>query len=592
VLLLALGLLLLLGAATFEPERWPGVVGDEATYLAAAMSLAWDQDVVYQQRDLERFRRLLRRDPQGLILQRHDDGRLLFSKPLGYPLLLAPFVRAWPVRGAAIANAALLVATALAVALVMGRYLGPAAPLWVACFVFASVTFGHVFWAHADLTMACSLAIALVLLLRVRDVAAPRARSTVFALVLAGLMLGSLVAARPLYAPVLLVAPLVARGVRRWAWVFAGVVLMVVLSVAANGILHGTWTSYAGERHSFDASTGYPFDASDPRADAAASPAAPPARLSASWTERLLPFGFDLQLFGHNLRYLLAGRHVGLVPYFLPVLLGLAAWRPRAESGAALVAFALVAIAFLVLRPFNFYGGGGALANRYLLPVYPLFWFLPALSSPLAGASLARDAAGTGRRLAPSRAWLPPLCIAALAAPFLWSLWSAPRAYLFDQHGGYRYVTRFAQDWLPYETSQSWLKPSGREDFELDAKGVRLWVKPLSPAIEAIDEATLRLVPSRGPSQVLIGSPVPLAALTVELVGSHSEVLEQGLRPPVASAVHRMWWDGDRFHLYTLSLERLFGRDFEAEPSEPAESSVWQLRIEAETSIGTNESKR
>src|SRR5262245_62634255 len=30
---------------------------------------------------------------------------------------------------------------------------------------------------------------------------------------------------------------------------------------------------------------------------------------------------------------------------------------------------------FLLTRPFNFYGGGGAIANRYFLPLYPAFWF-------------------------------------------------------------------------------------------------------------------------------------------------------------------------------------------------------------------------
>ena len=31
----------LVGAATFDRRSWPGVVGDEATYLMAAESLAW-----------------------------------------------------------------------------------------------------------------------------------------------------------------------------------------------------------------------------------------------------------------------------------------------------------------------------------------------------------------------------------------------------------------------------------------------------------------------------------------------------------------------------------------------------------------------
>ena len=45
-----LGLLLaatLIGALTFDRRSWPGLVGDEATYLMQAQSLAWDLDDVY-----------------------------------------------------------------------------------------------------------------------------------------------------------------------------------------------------------------------------------------------------------------------------------------------------------------------------------------------------------------------------------------------------------------------------------------------------------------------------------------------------------------------------------------------------------------
>jgi hypothetical protein len=42
-----LGLLLaatLAGAATLDRRRWPGLAGDEATYLMQAQSLVWDGD--------------------------------------------------------------------------------------------------------------------------------------------------------------------------------------------------------------------------------------------------------------------------------------------------------------------------------------------------------------------------------------------------------------------------------------------------------------------------------------------------------------------------------------------------------------------
>jgi hypothetical protein len=55
------------------------------------------------------------------------------------------------VRGAAIANALFLALAACVAARALRSTVEAAAPWLVACFVFASVVFGHVFWAHPDL---------------------------------------------------------------------------------------------------------------------------------------------------------------------------------------------------------------------------------------------------------------------------------------------------------------------------------------------------------------------------------------------------------------------------------------------------------
>ena len=103
-----LGLLLaatLLGAATLDRRDWPGLVGDEAAYLMQAESLAFDLDLVYSRADFDRFAARWRRPPEGLILQSGDRGETLtYGKPALYSAWLAPFVRASPGRGPAIAN--------------------------------------------------------------------------------------------------------------------------------------------------------------------------------------------------------------------------------------------------------------------------------------------------------------------------------------------------------------------------------------------------------------------------------------------------------------------------------------------------------
>ena len=98
-----LGVLLaatLAGAATFDRRTWPSLVGDEATYLMAAASLAWDHDLRYERRDYDRFFARWGVQPDGLILQRADGGKtLVFGKPVAYSLYLGPFARLAPSRG-------------------------------------------------------------------------------------------------------------------------------------------------------------------------------------------------------------------------------------------------------------------------------------------------------------------------------------------------------------------------------------------------------------------------------------------------------------------------------------------------------------
>ncbi len=295
----------------------------------------------------------------------------------------------------------------------------------MAAFLFASVTFAYVFWAHADLFLACLTALALALAYgRSGPVEAgrrlPAAPPAAWRLVAAGALLAVVVLARPLYAPLLLPAVLAApRGSRRRAATALGAAFVTVTLVAtlANLAARGSWTSYGGERRSYYSYTGFPLvdaTAGDWREQVA-------EHGTHGWLKlETLEMGFDARQTAWNVVYYLVGRHVGVLPYFLPLLLGLVAWR-RGEGRWALPLAAVCAAALLFwVRPFNFYGGGGTIANRYFLPAYPALWFL------------------AGRPLRGGRAWLPPLAVAALAAPFLWPLWTAPRAFPIAADGGYR----------------------------------------------------------------------------------------------------------------------------------------------------------
>lgn len=534
-----LGLLLLAtlaAAATLDRREWPAFVGDEATYLLEAQSLAWDFDVRYTRADYDRFVEQWGRKPEGMILQSADGGRtLVYGKPAVYSLYLAPFLRISPTRGAGVANALALALAAGMAAWALQRRIGSVAPLWVAAWVFASVTFAYVFWVHSDLFLMCLTAIALSL-----------AYGGGRRWVLVGILLAVVILSRPLYAGLLLpVALAVPREDRRRTVVLlaGGALGLAVLATGANLGVRGTWTSYGGDRQSFYGSTGFPGVDARPWGEQIEE------RGTHGWVkEETLQIGFDVRQTAWNVLYYLAGRDVGLLPYFLPLVLGFLAFRPGEGRWALVLAVVAAAAVLFWLRPFNFYGGGGAMANRYFLPLYPALWFLAA------------------KPVRPVRGTLAAVAVTLLAAPFLLPLWSAPRAFPLNSKEGYRYVSAAAVRWLPYETTLSHLKPSGHEDFLHHG----LWVKLLTPSLSP-DAKGVRIGLAPGqPGELLVGSEQPLAGLRIRLPPRGPDSLEvTGAEPveavrredggttlrfrPRLRAHHRMWWLKD-LYLYEIGI--------------------------------------
>ncbi len=565
----------LAGAAVLDRRDWPGLVGDEAAYLMQAESLAFDLDVRYSRADFDRFAARWQRPPEGLILQSGDRGETLtYGKPALYSAYLAPFVRVSPGRGPAIANALLLALAAMASARTLGRALGAAAPAWVAVFVFGSVAFGNVFWAHADLFLMSLTALGLALVHGGTDAASEGRRPLVpwaaGRWAAAGALLAAVVLSRPLYAPLLLPAAWAALGLprgrrgRALGALAAGVLAFAAVSIAASAVQRGSWTPYGGERMGFYSHTGFP-EVDLPAGGWSAELARRPG--SGSWVaSEKLRVPARPKVWAWDALYLLAGSHVGLLPYYLPAFLGLAAWRPGTRRWPLVAAAAAVAVAFVVIRPFNFYGGGAALANRYFLPAFPALWFLAA---PRPDGSPRR---GRWR-------WLAPAVTVLLAAPFLWPLWTAPLAHPLAPEGGWRYVSAAARRLLPYETTLDHLKPSGRDDF---AHG-ELWIKPLTPSVRGQDEeGWIRLEPIGGgplQAELLIGVTQPLRAVEVETPPGSPALRFGGVEDGSAAsspapgggariyriqprqvARHPMWWSyGEDYHLYRLRIEAAAG---------------------------------
>ena len=557
---LALGVPLALLAAgvllTTRPQVWPGPFGDEATYLMAAESLAFDFDFRYTQADRSRYVERNGHQPEGLILQSPDGGkRLIYAKPVVYPLAIAPFVRVGGVRGALFANFLFLVLAGWLAAKRLERRLGEAAWPLVSVAIFASVMFAHVFWIHADLFYACLVAIGLALSLDRERTDGDQPEVTFVSRL--GVVCLILVAfARPFYATLLLAPFLFALGRGRSPrTLFAPALVVLAALVTWNILVRENWTSYSGERQGYYQHTGFPGDTN-----------------AATWNERLearganrwgaseaLRQGFDLRQFAWNLIYLPLGQTVGLLPYFMPGLLCLFLLR-SGEVRVTLVVLVLAAtLAFVIVRPFNFWGGGGSMGNRYFLPLYPALWFTV-------------GAIANGRRV------LLAIGATALAASlFLFPTWLHPDAYPRSDDGGYPWVSGFARTLLPYETTQSHLKPAGREDFLHGA----LWIKPLRPGTRPAqenDQGSPIVWNKQKPGRLLVGSRHPLEQLVLRLseadVGlrggrvierqAAQDGAEQVTLEPRVRAKHPMWWTADDLFLYSIGFTNRSDSDLES----------------------------
>ena len=144
------------------PRTSYGLKSDEATYVAAALSAAYDRDLAFDRHDLERFAGLYHSGPDGIFLKRGkqlrirvrapfpfvhlvkqedpDENRLYFGKALAYPLFAAPFVRYFGLNGLLLFHVVLLaVAAVVAYVFLVAQSPPVSAAAFVTAFFGASV---------------------------------------------------------------------------------------------------------------------------------------------------------------------------------------------------------------------------------------------------------------------------------------------------------------------------------------------------------------------------------------------------------------------------------------------------------------------
>ena len=399
------------------PRTGFGIKGDEATYVAMALSVAYDGDLAFEARDLERFYRVYNSGPEGIFLKRGatasyrfteafpfvqretraDDqpDRLYFGKAYISSVAAAPFVRLAGLNGL------LLFHTLLAAGVIwLGSLFlstrsapGPAAGYTVVFFG-ASIAPIYTIWLTSEtFNVACVfLAYFLLFYKEVRPAAGrlgARFIASPMSDIVAAVVLGLATFSKPVPNGLLLIPPVALAFYRRRYLMGIGnggvAVVVVVLCFAINAGISGEFNYQGGldRRTFYTGSGGFPFEV----------PGVPFEEIGIQRAtnevvveERLSVGGF-LTLLMTNGGYFVAGRHFGFVPFFFPgvITIGLFLWRRSSREvwqWLVLGTVALCAVGLMVYIPYTWSGGGGPPGNRYFLSAYPaLFFITPPLAS-------------------------------------------------------------------------------------------------------------------------------------------------------------------------------------------------------------------
>lgn len=382
-----------------------GIKGDEATYVAMALSVAHDGDLSYERRDLERFWGLYRAGPDGIFLKRGKDwhvrfggkapfvhvtrtvdrraDRLYFAKAMIYPVVAAPFVRLFGLNGLFVFHVLLLYGVCVCGYLFLAAQARPgqegAALVYSLACVGATVVPVLAVFLTSD-TFNFALVFYAYFLWLYKEVApgAPRFLRSHWSDLSAAILLGIATYSKPHNA--LLFGPLVAL----WWWrrrftfgalVGAASVAATCVLFAANAIGTGEFNYQGGDRKTFYGA--FPFDSAD---DVWNRQGREMSTNDSDAGNVLAPSEF-LNRFALNVEYFLIGRHHGFVPYFFPGALAIVLWLASSERSRlwrVLIFLTLVASvgALLVFAPYTWNGGGGPPGNRYFISFYPLTFFL------------------------------------------------------------------------------------------------------------------------------------------------------------------------------------------------------------------------
>jgi hypothetical protein len=359
---------------------------DQAVYYSLTQSIARDLDLEYTTKDLIRYYHDFDAGPQGIFLKKARNGRIFYAKSWAYSLFAAPFVRIFGYNGFLVFHSVLLLLIMLLGFTYLSRANSPLTSIsYLLTFFFATVVGVYFLWISPDFFNFClTFIIVFLWVYKIKrrqtplppgEAEAPRS----FLLspgtdYLAAFLTGIAVFSKP--PNIVLLGPLVLYALygKKFfkALCLALICLLTIgLLFGANYLLTSDWNYQGGERKTFIGS--FPLEKDSQTFDSLGG-----TMTSENYFQRfLIPPKFIL----YNIYYYFFGRFTGMAWYFFPAFLALLLFflaKRRFHDWLTLAALTAGILIYIVLTPEFYGGGGGSLANRYFLNIYPLFFFLPA----------------------------------------------------------------------------------------------------------------------------------------------------------------------------------------------------------------------
>jgi hypothetical protein len=359
---------------------------DQAIYYSMTQSLAQDGDLEYEKKDLIRYYEIFPSGPLGIFLKKGKDGKLFYAKSFAYSLFAAPFMRVFGANGAFVFHACLLLLLLLMGQAYFSRSNSPPISLLIVLtFLFASVACVYYLWISPDFfNLFLIFTILFLWLYKDKSPASsdqdkPPGKLRSFLLsdgtdYLAGFLVGLAVFSKPpniVLLGLLVLHPLFKKKFLKSIFIILAFLVAIGIFWGSNYLITGDWNYMGGERKSFYFT--YPFEKEDITFDSIQTI----EMTSESYAQKhLLPAKF----IPYNLFYYFFGRFTGIAWYFSPALLFLILFflgKKKLFQWLILMTLFAEIMIYIVLMPDNYAGGGGALANRYFMNIYPLFLFLP-----------------------------------------------------------------------------------------------------------------------------------------------------------------------------------------------------------------------